>query len=85
MWDQLPQTVDEMAQMRLMGVLREQQVKPVEKPGPRKTGKNKPAPAGQRSVLEIFRKPVTIDLVNVTDERETGPEEQKEKPNGRNQ
>ena len=58
-------------------------MKPVEKKGPRKTGKNKPAPAWQRSALDLFKKPVTIDLVN--DERETGPEEQKEKPNGRNQ
>ena len=76
-WDQLPQTVDEMAQMRLMGVLREQQVKPVEKTGPRKTGKNKPAPVWQRSALELFKKqPITINLVE--DGRETQPEEQKD-------
>ena len=48
--------------MKLLGRLREQQVKPVEKKGPRKAGKNQPAPEGQRSVLEIFRQASTNEI-----------------------
>ena len=69
-WDQLQEPVDKMAQIALVGTLRQQKVKPVVMnfDSRKKAGKNAPPPKGQRSVRDIFWKPIVRDSFENTKE-----------------